>query len=165
MPCWYPASDISLAEDNYRVVANELGMCDAGHGARGVGGWVLDAAQAWRTTLSLLIVIVIPIVILIVMLIPLICLGPQSDGIILNTQLVSWPQRLHANALLMQLATCHSLLAQAPLVYLTWRQRADEPSAWWTVNLALVNDAWWEHAETRKPTDTTYIRNNRRSNG
>lgn len=51
MPCWYPASDTSLAEDYYRVVANELGMCDAGqrgagHGARGVGGWVLDAAQA-----------------------------------------------------------------------------------------------------------------------
>lgn len=55
MPGWYQASDISLAEDNYHVVANELGMCDAGQRggsrARGVGGWVLaggtiDAAQA-----------------------------------------------------------------------------------------------------------------------
>lgn len=37
MLCWYPASDISLAEDNYRVVANELGMWGAVHGE---GAWV-----------------------------------------------------------------------------------------------------------------------------
>lgn len=39
---WYQASDISLAEDNYHVVANELGMCDGGQRggsrARGVAG-------------------------------------------------------------------------------------------------------------------------------
>lgn len=92
----------------------------------------------------------------------LICLGPRSDGIILNTQLVSWPQRLNANALLMQLATCHHSLALQCLTWRQRRQRADEPSAWWTVNLTLVNDAWWEHADTHasRPTRPTYgIRN------